>query len=37
MFTGIIETTGTIKDILSTGTNITFWVESSLSEELKVD
>ena len=37
MFTGIIETTGTIKDILSTGTNRTFWVESSLSEELKVD
>ena len=37
MFTGIIETTGTIKDILSTGTNITFWVESSLSEELKID
>lgn len=37
MFTGIIETTGIIKDIFSTGTNRTFWIESSLSEELKID
>lgn len=37
MFTGIIETIGSIKDIFSTGTNKTFWIESSLSNELKVD
>ncbi len=37
MFTGIIETTGTIKAIESSGTNISFWVASSLSNELKVD
>ncbi|MEX0635252.1 MAG: riboflavin synthase [Ferruginibacter sp.] len=37
MFTGIIETTGTIKAIELSGTNISFWVASSLSNELKVD
>lgn len=37
MFTGIIETTGSIKDIFSTGTNKTFWIASLLSDELKVD
>ena len=37
MFTGIIETTGSIKDIFVTGSNKTFWIESSLSYELKVD
>lgn len=37
MFTGIIETTGTIEKITSTGTNKTFWIGSSLSPELKVD
>lgn len=37
MFTGIIETTGTIKRIAATGSNKTFWVESSIGPELKVD
>ncbi len=37
MFTGIIETTGIIKEILSLGTNKSFWVASPLSNELKVD
>lgn len=37
MFTGIIETTGTIQSIEQSGTNISFWVASSLANELKVD
>ena len=37
MFTGIIETTGTIKDIISSGTNRTFWIASSFSDELIID
>ncbi len=37
MFTGIIETTGKIKDIFSSGTNKTFWIKTSLSDEFKVD
>ena len=37
MFTGIIETTGRIEDIISNGTNKTFWVASPLSQELKTD
>lgn len=37
MFTGIIETTGIIEKITSTGTNKTFWIKSSVSSELKVD
>ena len=37
MFTGIIENTGTLKEIISSGSNKTFWVESSLANELKVD
>jgi riboflavin synthase len=37
MFTGIIETTGTIKKISATGTNKTFWIESPVSDQLKVD
>jgi riboflavin synthase len=37
MFTGIIETLGTIEDVKSTGTNKTFWISSSLSPEFKVD
>lgn len=37
MFTGIIETTGKIIDILHTGTNTTFTIESSIGNELKVD
>jgi riboflavin synthase len=37
MFTGIIENTGIVKDILDNGTNKIFWISSPLSNELKVD
>lgn len=37
MFTGIIETTGNITDILINGSNKTFLIASSLANELKVD
>ena len=37
MFTGIIEKTGIIKEIISVGTNTSFWVESDLAAELKID
>jgi riboflavin synthase len=37
MFTGIIETTGIVKDIIINGTNKTFWISSTLSDELKID
>lgn len=37
MFTGIIETTGEITAITTNGTNQTFWISSSLSNNLKVD
>lgn len=37
MFTGIIETIGTIEEVTSTGTNKTYWISSPLSHEFKVD
>ncbi len=37
MFTGIIENTGIVKDILRNGSNKTFWIASPLSHELKID
>ena len=37
MFTGIIESLGKIQSIDTNGTNKTFWVESTLTAELKVD
>ncbi len=37
MFTGIIENTGIIQEIISSGSNKIFWIESSLSNELNVD
>ena len=37
MFTGIIETTGAVKEVISNGSNKTFWIESALSSELKID
>ncbi len=37
MFTGIIEKTGIIEEVLSNGTNRTFLVSSPLYSELKVD
>jgi riboflavin synthase len=37
MFTGIIETIGTCKKIEIIGTNKTFWIQSAISEALKID
>lgn len=37
MFTGIIETLGTLKDVRSDKGNIHFTVESEISNELKID
>ena len=37
MFTGIIEQTGTVTDIISIGTNKTFWLSSPISNDLKID
>lgn len=37
MFTGIVESTGTIKDISAKGTNKSFWISSPISNELKID
>lgn len=37
MFTGIVESTGKIISIEKRGTNASFWIESPLSAELKVD
>ena len=37
MFTGIIESIGFVKEKIVTGSNISFWIESQLSSELKVD
>jgi len=37
MFTGIIESTGIIKEIHEHGTNKTFWIESAVSPILKID
>jgi len=37
MFTGIIETMGIVHEVIEQGTNKTFWVNSDLSPELKID
>lgn len=37
MFTGIIESTGKIKEIEKEGGNIHFWIECDFTHELKVD
>ncbi len=37
MFTGIIETLGTVQQLKKEGTNIQFYVTSALTAELKVD
>ena len=37
MFTGIIECTGKIERMESTGTNKSFWVDSTVSHDLKID
>jgi len=37
MFTGIVECMGTVKEVISNGSNRSFWIESSISPELRVD
>jgi riboflavin synthase len=37
MFTGIVESLGLIKEITTSGTNKTFWIESPLSSSFKID
>ena len=37
MFTGIIESKGVIKQVIPEGLNKTFWIESVISSQLKVD
>jgi len=37
MFSGIVEATGIVKQIISDGSNRIFWVESGISSELKAD
>lgn len=37
MFTGIIEASGIVKELISNGSNKTFWISSPLSDEFKVD
>lgn len=37
MFTGIIETLGTISDIRQEGTNVHFEISSQISDQLKID
>ena len=37
MFTGIIENTGIVKEILNNGSNKIFWIVSPLSNDLKID
>lgn len=37
MFTGIIESTGLVKQVISNGSNKIFWVESPISSGLKAD
>lgn len=37
MFTGIIEAVGTIISTQTKGTNLSFWVESTISPDLKID
>lgn len=37
MFTGIIEATGNVISISNQGTNVTYWIASSISNQLKVD
>ena len=37
MFTGIIEATGVVKEVITNGSNRSFWIESPLSTDFKVD
>jgi len=37
MFTGIIETLGTVKSITYSGTNLELWIEAPFTQELQID
>lgn len=37
MFTGIVESNGLVKAVISNGSNKTFWIESPISSQLKMD
>ena len=37
MFTGIIESTGIVKEVISKGSNRTYWLSCPLSREFRVD
>lgn len=37
MFTGIIESSGQIEEVLVAGTNKSYWIKSPISQELKID
>jgi riboflavin synthase len=37
MFTGIIETMGRVSEVITSGTNRSFWLQSPISGELKID
>jgi riboflavin synthase len=37
MFTGIVETIGTVKEVIINGSNASFWISSPLSESFKID
>jgi riboflavin synthase len=37
MFTGIIESTGIVKEVISRGSNKTFWLNCPLASEFRVD
>ena len=37
MFTGIVETFGSVEEIIQAGTNRSFWIKSPVSGELKID
>jgi riboflavin synthase len=37
MFTGIIESTGQVEEVLVAGTNKSYWIKSPISHELKTD
>ena len=37
MFTGIIESTGIVKEVIINGSNYTFWIASVISNQFKID
>jgi riboflavin synthase len=37
MFTGIVENIGLVKEVIATGSNRSFWIESPVSSSLKTD